>query len=80
MKTCKIHFYVAGGHVESGSYVCVECGRRHWQTDRPVRIWAHKLIGRVVTRSDDDYNEWADLAHGAREQYLQYVATMQGPV
>lgn len=77
MKSCLIHFYVECEGVEAGSLVCVECGRRHWQEDRPLRIWAHKLIGRVVTRSDDDFNEWADLASGARKQYL---ASMQEPV
>lgn len=73
MKNCLIHMYVEEEGIGVGSVVCVECGRRHWREDRPVRIWAHSFIGRVVRRSDDDYNEWADLAMEARGRFLREI-------
>jgi hypothetical protein len=71
MKNCRIHLYVEDGKQAPGRYTCAECGARIWSDLRPLRFGAHKALGRVITMSDDDYNEWADLAHGAREERLE---------
>lgn len=71
MKNCKIHLYVEDGKQAPGRYTCCTCGAPIWADQRPLRFAAHKAMGRVITKEDDDYNEWADLAHVARQERLE---------
>lgn len=66
MKNCLIHFYVKDTWTPGAStYICAECGAR----GTPNGIY--RFLGRVVDPQDDEYNEWADVAHTQRGRRIR---------